>query len=104
MTATCPCCGTTLSAETRLDIACRDLSPSEALLVRAIASGPGRSAARLAFDVYQADAEGGPLWATTAVGVFARRARVKLRAHGIDLISIAGRRGGYRLHFPAVTE
>jgi len=93
----CPCCGAPVAAPTRLDAALARLTPTQRLLVRAVARCPGQTATELAAVVYANRADGGPDDACGVVRVLAHQ--IKQRGAGVRVVAGQGRRGGYFLEF-----
>lgn len=101
MSATCPCCGAPVAAETPLDRAIREarLSPTEAKILRIVAQRPGISARDLTDAVYAGARDGGPIWAYQCVVAMVSKIRQKLARTDVALLSGRGWREGYRLAF-----
>lgn len=95
---TCPCCGAPVAAETVIDIACRAVSPTMALILRAVARHPGLSSAELAGMVWRNVPGGGPLYAAETIRATIWRNRARLAGTGLQLVTPnPGFRTGYKI-------
>ncbi|TIW90592.1 MAG: winged helix-turn-helix domain-containing protein [Mesorhizobium sp.] len=96
----CPCCGFREGTGNPREIAkTLKLTTSERAIFDFLAGRFGEimSAQDIAGGIYADDADGGPLYAESCVGVFVMGLRRKLRTVGLDVEGRPGRNGGRRL-------
>jgi len=97
MTAACPCCGAALPGSVPVAAMMPHLPLTLAAIVGALACGDKMTAEELAAEIHADDPDGGPLWAAHGVRSAVGRQGASLHRFGWQIVSVLGRRGGYRL-------